>query len=107
MKPGPITKTPRGLLLEAAEIIRSRGLHKGSFGTDLVGAIRIAAHGSTDMPLYDGLNGDPYATARHAIEVAIGGDPCQWNDRPETTAEDAIAMLLRAAEEEGTRPSRV
>lgn len=105
--------TPKELLLTAAEIIRRHGLHKGAFAPKgsgawnlykrydgpccIVGALRVAAHGNVHMPLYDEKNGDPYGVARATLEEVIGEFPPSWSDRESTTAEDAIAMLEKAA----------
>jgi hypothetical protein len=81
----------------AAAIIRTDGLAKGHFkahqgervALGTIGALRAAA-----------ARGDLYYTSPEGQFLAdlLGRNVVLWNDRPQTTADDVIALLERAAE---------
>lgn len=99
-----MNKTPAEILEEAADIISRLGHHKGDYQDGengpvcMLGAINMAVIGraGTSYHLFEG------AILRR-LSAAIGCNPisiAEWNDSPETTAEDAILALKRAAASE-------
>ena len=87
--------------LRAAEIIRERGLHKGGLGQHgkarcLIGALQEVTRSEDIVESW----GEWYAPAICALVRELnqlGLHIADFNDRSETTAADAIALLTRVA----------
>lgn len=103
-----MTVTKKQILIKAADIVRERGLHKGSLISDsgcpcTVGALGLA-NSSDDVPDFD----EPINELQFAIAKELGlstkSDVTpslvigRWNDAPERTGDDVIALFERVAE---------
>ena len=44
------------------------------------------------------MNGAVFNLAERALQIAVGGDPTQFNDRPDTDRPRVVALLRKAAE---------
>lgn len=88
------------LLLKAASVLEKRGLWKhwfaepGGIRLCMIGALRVAQHGKPEVANYG--VGD---IARRRLRAKLGPDdaPAQWNDEPERTKEEVVAMLRAVA----------
>jgi hypothetical protein len=99
--------TPEQTLQQAADLIAQRGHHKGDYicgdtgAVCALGAIQLAAYGFT-LSLFGGTC--PPATTDLTLEVTrlleaeVGDNVPTWNDHPDTTAEDVILALKKAAQ---------
>lgn len=99
--------TPEQVLAKAAEIMSTAGHIKGNFDDGdhvngpvcMEGAYRRAMYGTSTGWGRAQLRDEPAWSALVATVSEAGGTaPCLFNDADETTAEDAILMLKRAAE---------
>lgn len=82
-------------LLDAAEIIKTRGLWKfpdlESWADESQCALSATMASAPDLATYD--------AARAALSKHIGvEDVARWNDRPERTADEVIRALQEAAQ---------
>jgi len=108
--PEPTPRTISTVLLKAAELIRTHGLAKFLRQDD---AGQLCIHGAICMALYNNPYGanrdcDMYDPAQHKIgqlirrelgHVSWPGDwgCAYWNNAPERTAEEVIAVLIKTA----------
>lgn len=97
--------TPEEILLKAADDIATNGHYKGNYfaGGDRANGPACAL-GAIDRATYGrGLRTDFHpspllASALHLLAKEIGvSNIADWNDAPETTAEDVILAMKRAA----------
>ena len=108
----------KSIFLNAAEIIESRGLHKGamihpsfadrdSAPVCTMGALTIAITGSITGSAKACINKTDWPPMEYVILQEVNCDMCQylgvsavckWNDNPQRTKEDVVAALRGAAE---------
>lgn len=94
-------KTTKQILLDAAEILKTRGRTTGRYIDQdgkvcLIGALRIATYGHPHMS-YTTPEWREFAKARAAL-AAVVGEPVPFNDDPLTTTEMVLSALAAAAE---------
>lgn len=94
MKPelpaGVILDATSQKLIEAALYMEKHGHCKGTFRNGNAVCLMGAMMGVASLPV-------ALSDCLQRVEAYLGESPPEWNDRPETTAEDAIAALWGAA----------
>lgn len=90
-----MSKSTKRVLLDAANLIETRGWHQGSYESKdgclcIFGAVHQAAN-----------HGD-YEEAWHLLwERTVTDSPIDWNDQPGRTKDEVLALLRETAEAAG------